>query len=561
MKADEIRFDTLPEDIDLTAYVGRWVAIAGGQVAGVGETAPAAAHMGRQNRLREQLVLYFVNPPGGEELTLPPLLERLRPILAWQSQPVYLVGGAVRDLLLGRETNDLDFVVPDQAVQLAFRIADQLGVPAYVLDRERDAGRVVVSEAQTTLDFVRLRGPNLEADLRARDFTVNAMALPAMVRSQASIIDPCNGRRDLTAGRLQLTHSMALWDDPVRTLRAVRLASELDFTLSAETEAALPEAASSLKQVSIERVRDELTKLIRLPDPADAISNMSEWELLPQILPELDALKDVDQSPPHRYPALVHTIQAVHWVTVLETFLDTDGATAEERLEPCWVMLKGYRQELVDHLNRYVDGGLDGRVLLRLGTAFHDVGKAHTQTVEPDGRLRFFGHDKVGARLTARRLDHLRFSKQAVRHVRAVVDGHLRPLLLSQSGPVSRRAIYRFFRDYEAAGVDIGLLALADHLATYDGVGDLNQWERLIAVVDRLLEHYFEKYEETVKPPPLVNGKELMQALDLEPGPLIGRLLDIIEEAQAAGEIRSQDEAIQLARRLVDEGPSPNRSD
>lgn len=561
MKADEIRFDTLPEGIDLTAYAGRWVAIAGGRVAGVGATAPAAAHMGRRNRLRERLLLYFVNPLGGDELTFPPLLERLRPILAWHSQPVYLVGGAVRDLLLGRETNDLDFVVPDQAIQLAFRVADQLGVPAYVLDRERDAGRVVVSQPQTTLDFVRLRGPNLEADLRARDFTVNAMALPTVVRSQASIIDPCNGRRDLTVGRLQLTHSKALWDDPVRTLRAVRLASELDFTLSAETVAALPEAASSLNQVSIERIRDELIKLIRLPDPADAINNLSEWELLPEILPELDALKKVDQSPPHRYPALVHTIRAVHWVTILENILDTNGDAVDERIEPCWVMLKGYREELVDHLNRYVDGGLDGRVLLRLETAFHDVGKAQTQTVEPDGRLRFFGHDKVGARLTAHRLDYLRFSKQAVRHARAVVDGHLRPLLLSQSGSVSRRAIYRFFRDYEVAGVDIGLLALADHLATDDGIGDFNQWERLITVVDRLFEHYFEKYEQTVKPPPLVNGKELMEALDLEPGPLIGRLLNIIEEAQATGEIRSSDEALQLARRLADEGPSPSLSD
>ena len=196
-----------------------------------------------------------------------------------------------------------------------------------------------------------------------------------------------------------------------------------------------------------------------------------------------------------------------------------------------------------------MDGGIDGRTLLRLGALFHDIGKAETQTVEPDDRIRFLGHEQAGAKLTGSVLHRLCLSNQAVAHVKKIVAGHMRPLHLANSGQaVSRRAVFRYFRDTAVAGVDIAVLSLADHLATYNGTGPQPRWQALLTVVTQLCYHYFERHDETVAPPPLLDGRALMQALSLPPGPEVGRLLRLIQEAQAVGELQTAEAAIEFAR-------------
>jgi hypothetical protein len=207
----------------LSAYAGRWVAFVGDDIAGVGHTAESAQQMAQRNRPKERSRPYFVEPATGIRLALPKLMEELRPFLSQHPHAVYLVGGAVRDAVRGEASHDLDFVVASDAIRLTFKVADRLGVPAYVLDQERDIGRVVL--ADTTLDFARMRG-TLADDLQERDFTVNALALPATAQFYESIIDPCGGLDDLKARRLQLTHPQALSADPVRALRAVRQSLE-----------------------------------------------------------------------------------------------------------------------------------------------------------------------------------------------------------------------------------------------------------------------------------------------------------------------------------------------
>ncbi len=534
---------------DLTPYAGRWVALAGGLVAGVGFTADEALHLAQRNRPKERFTLQFVEKPGGEPLALSPLMERLRPFLSQQDRPVYLVGGAVRDALLKRVSHDLDFVVSHQAIKLTYKVADALGLPAYVLDRERDTGRVALPGEKTTLDFARFRGDSLAADLRDRDFTINALALPAGAKTTQSVIDPCGGTADLQAGLIRQTHEQAIADDPVRALRGLRLAHSLNFTLTEKTAEAIAAAAPLLQTVSAERVRDELLKLLGTAVPDNAMRQMAELGLLGVILPEIAALEDVAQSAPHHEPVLAHTFSVLHWLAQIEAVVDgVDPANPALRLVAD--ALAAYRPQLVAHLARRVDGGVDGRTLLRLGALFHDAGKKETRTVAEDGRIRFLGHEKVSAELAGQRLRRLSLSNQAIKHVKEIVGGHMRPLSLAKTAKLpSRRAVFRYFRDTHSAGLDIGLLALADHLAAYDGPGEAADWRRLVEVVTILFRHYFDEYTETIAPPSLLSGHDLMKDLDIPPGPEIGRLLRLIQEAQAAGDIATRAEALQFAQR------------
>ncbi len=546
------------EQPDWTPYAGRWVALAQEQVAGVGQTPEEAQRLGQRNRPKERLTLRFVEAPGGEPLALPPLLDELRPLLMQQDVPVYLVGGAVRDALLGRPSKDLDFITPRHTLRLTFQVADALGAPAYVLDRERETGRVVLPRQGMTLDFARFRAADLETDLRARDFSVNALALPAAARTTASLIDPCGGLADLQARQLRLASAAALRHDPVRALRAVRLALSLEFTLLPETKTTVAAAAPLLNQVSIERVRDELLKLLETAVPHQAMAMLHELGLLAQTLPSIAALDGVAQSAPHHEAVLPHTLSVLRWLLLVETVLFSPSPPESEISHPLWQALTPYRAQLAAHLARSVDGGVNGRLLLRLAALFHDVGKRETQSIEAEsGRIRFVGHDKVGAEIAVRELRRLTLSNQAITHVADAVRAHMRPLLLleAQGAQPTRRAAYRYFRDIGSAGLDVGLLSLADHLATYDGPGAPAQWQALIALVAALYQAYFTRYEELIAPPPLLNGRELMQALQLPPGPEIGRLLRLIEEAQAAGQISSRAQALALAKHSLPDAP------
>jgi putative nucleotidyltransferase with HDIG domain len=484
-------------------------------------------------------------------LRLAPLMERIRPLLPEIAQPVHLVGGAVRDARLGRASHDIDLIVAEDAIPLAFWLANQLHLPAYALDAERDVGRIIARGQATTLDIARYRGPTLEDDLRGRDFTINALALPAGAQTADAIIDRHDGLDDLHAGRVRIIHGDSIADDPVRALRAARFAAQLGFTLTPETaEAARAALPALLARTSAERIRDELTKLLSVAEPRRGVALLDELGLLAGVLPEIAALRDVVQSPPHHEAVLAHTQSVLHYLAAIEHLLDEPpGGEAVEWVGAVEMVVAPYRVALRNHLNRPVEGDADGRALLRWGALYHDAGKRATQTIDEMGRIRFLGHDEAGAALVATRLSRLNFGNAATRHARDIVAGHMRPLhLAAERRAPSRRAIYRYYRALHGAGLDVGLLSLADHLATYAGAGPEDEWRSLLTVVGALFAAYFDAPHEAVAPPRLLTGRDVMNLLNQPPGHEIGRLLALLEEAQAAGEVTTRAEALAFVR-------------
>jgi putative nucleotidyltransferase with HDIG domain len=469
---------------------------------------------------------------------------------------VWLVGGAVRDVLLGRPVHDWDFVVNRDALDLARAVADVLGGAYFPLDVERGTGRVILAAAgkpRQELDFAVLRAADLETDLCARDFTVNALALD----ETGTLLDPTGGRADLAARHVRATSAQAFQDDPVRLLRAVRLSAELGFEIEPQTAGWICRDAALLARPAAERVRDEFVRLLAVPAAACHLQQCDEFGLLPYVVPELERLKHVTQSPPHRFDVWRHTLLTVDALEGIVAAI-TSGESGQPALADAppaaWGdlarTLAQFADDLATHLAVEVSGGRERALLLKLAALLHDVGKPETGAQGEDGRIHFYDHEPVGARLAAVRLQNLRFSHDEVERVRVMVGSHMRPTHLACADHVTRRAAYRFFRATGSAGVEIVLLSLADQLAIWGPNLQEERWTRQLEVAETLFSHYFERYAETVAPPPLVTGDDLMAALGLDAGPEIGRLLEAVREAQAAGEVRTREEALALARRL-----------
>jgi len=281
--------------------------------------------------------------------------------------------------------------------------------------------------------------------------------------------------------------------------------------------------------------------------------------LMPALLPELSALHGVTQSPPHVFDVWEHTLTVLQRLSEILAALDpVYDAEAASDLTFGLVSLRlgRHRQALGEHLAAMAGPERSPQAPLLLAALLHDIGKPATRTVEPDGRVRFFNHDQVGAQMARDRLAALRFSTDDVQRLGAIVANHLRPLNLSGEPEVTPRAIYRFFNQTGAAGIDVVLLALADFLGTYgDSPPPVEPWNHLLDVCSALLRAYFETPEQTIRPPSLLTGDDLMRDFGVRAGPGLGRLLAELREAQAAGEVPDRDAALGWVRRYLTQHP------
>jgi poly(A) polymerase len=475
------------------------------------------------------------------------ILTRTCWFLAGTKTPAYLVGGFVRDMLLGRDTVDIDIAVAADALETARRAAEALSGKYVPLDEENRVGRVVFAGTDRHIDFTTFEG-GIEEDLARRDFTIDALAFElndVIERSfnEADLIDPFHGRDDLRRSQLRAVSESVFRDDPVRLLRAMRLIGETGFSIEHATEALMRRDAALIAGAAGERVREELLRLLAPPGADRRLSYLAKLDLLTALIPELAPAMGVDQPYVHVWDVFDHSVQTV---AAVEFILHE---AVWEHAGPDVLAMSPWSEELRQHFQREVSSGSTRLILLKLASLLHDIAKPQTKSTDAEGRIRFLGHPQEGADTAAAVLERLRFSRREIQLVELLVRYHLRPTQMSQESLPTRRAIYRYFRDTGDAGIDILFLSLADHLATRAGTLDAAQWRQHTAMTAYVLEN---RLEETPSAPPrLVDGNDIMQVFGLSPGPKIGELLEAVNEARAAGELENKQDALRYLKRLL----------
>jgi poly(A) polymerase len=473
-------------------------------------------------------------------------LDAARAALA--ERAAWLVGGAIRDRVLGRETSDIDIVVDGDPEQAARAVARAAGRAAcFALSHEFGAWRVCARDSSWQVDVERLRGGSLEADLALRDFTVNAIAEPI---AGGSAIDPLGGLDDLAAHRLRMVAPRAFADDPLRVLRLARVAVELGLAAEPATLQQAHEHATELARCSPERVFVELRRIVSAPEALRGLELLRELGATAVVLPELDALRGVEQNRFHHADVHGHTLEVLARTIALEQH--AAGASVEGAAE-LQAAFGAHRDEVAAVLAEPLADGMTRGDALRWGALLHDAAKPLTREIRPlDGRVTFIGHDERGAELARDVLGRLRASERLRAHVAALVRHHLRlGFLVHEPQPLSRRTVFAYLRSTGPVAVDVTLLSIADRLATRGARADQAIAAHL-RVAEQLLGEAL-SWRSQGPPAPLLRGDELASQLGLPTGPRIGELLAELAEAQYVGDVVSREQALAYASARVED--------
>jgi putative nucleotidyltransferase with HDIG domain len=450
---------------------------------------------------------------------------------------VFLVGGALRDLFLGRNGNDFDFAVSKNALLLARSFAKAVKGTFVLLDQDLDCARVVKKKNGSlwTYDFAGFRAPVFKQDLKKRDFTINTLALD--FHSLKPENDFCEtimpnekALKDIQSKTIRMVAKEAFTDDPLRLLRAYSLMAQHGFKIEAKTKQAIRIQAKLIAQSSPERVREELFKVFESPRAALTLKAMHKDGLLFVIIPQLRMMEKIHQGGYHHLGVWEHSLETVRQVEQLIKDLSSDG-------------------RMKTYLDEVIAGGHSRRALLKFACLLHDIGKPDTKKKE-EGRTSFHGHEHVGARITRIIARQLMLSTKERHALEDMVALHLRPGYLANFKNPSERMIFRFLRDAKREAASILLLATADQRSTRGPLTTDDDVNHHADVCFSLVDRFFEKQKEApfVR---LISGHDLIKVLKLTPGPVFAKILKEVEEAQHLGKVTTKAEALTFARKCI----------
>ena len=472
--------------------------------------------------------------------------EILRLSLALCSES-YLVGGSVRDTILGKnKITDLDIAVEGDGFGVAREISNQLSVKSSFvpLDKKHRTGRIVVPEdhGQITVDISSFRGSNIGEDLIGRDFTINAIAVHLWDvingRVAQNIFDPLDGRRDIERRIIRICSETSLSDDPLRMLRAFRFASQLGFSIDPGTRLGISKSAKLIGNVSGERIRDELEIVLHCNRSTQIIEQMVETSLFWEIFPELLPTRGFEQNAFHHLDVWEHTIEALENMENLIENLESVFGVFSDRIR--------------EYIYEQLVSGRPRIWLLKLAILFHDSGKPFSLSVDEKGRRRFIGHEKISRSLILEAGGRLRLAARELSEVSSWVGGHMRLSILNLEN-LSDRALLRLHHKSGVHFVGLILIYLADISAARGTARKAEEFTRARMGAKKALELAFQEDEKTVKP--LLDGVQLMEEFGLEQGPRLGSILRWLVTEQALGTIRDQEQARQALHRYLYQHP------
>ncbi len=470
----------------------------------------------------------------------PSTLQYLRQLLALTPHPVYLVGGSVRDLLIGnQDIKDVDLLLASGSEGVARAFADRIGGSFFFLDERRKITRVVRHTKGQTIqfDFTNFEGPDLAADLARRDFTINAMALDlrTFIRSQSleTIVDLFNGREDVQNKLIRAVKPGVLDEDPLRLLRAVRFSATLGFTIDSATGEHIRHLSKRITEPSPERLRDELFLILAERNAEKNLHLMDSLGLLSPLLPELEPLRGFAPGRYHVHDVLTHSIKTAGY---LDGVIDDLPKLSPEHS----ASVSAHLEELFEHL-------VPRKAALRFACLLHDMAKPETFT-DADGHIRFHGHDQLGAEKAELMCRRFRLSRDTEKAIATVIKHHMRLFTLSTSGGPSKNAMYRYCRDLGDVLPESLILAQADARATYE-IMSKEKFADTEKPMAALLDYYYEKFLK-VQAKPLVTGQDLID-LGFNPGPRFREILNEIKEKQAEGLFKDRMDALDYLKGLV----------
>ncbi len=438
---------------------------------------------------------------------------------------IYLVGGSVRDAILGRKTYDNDIIVIDEdAGTFARNLAQTLKAVFIPLDEENKIYRLVMRDKVNYIDITNPIENSLEKDILRRDFTINSIALNI---NTGKIVDISGGEKDLKNGIIRMIRPENFDDDPLRILRGFRFESTLGFNIEPETLKAMTRRVNLISKPAVERINCEILKLFEGKYSSKSLLSMDKFGLLELIFPPIADVKKVSPNTHHHLDLFHHSVEVVSQIQKLyETSSD----------------------EISKHLNAHDFGGTSRLGHLKLAGFLHDIGKFQTWTIEESGRHRFIKHDEVGAKMADALLKEMHFSKKQIEYLTQMIRLHIYPSSVIQAPNLCEKHYMRYIRKMGDNVIDNIILAKADRLSARGSAVTQEMIEDNLNGLDKMLNYYL-SIRDTLKPlPKLLNGNDVMRILKIKPSPLLGEILDGLKEAQISGEINTEEEAVNFVK-------------
>ncbi|MFC1834702.1 HD domain-containing protein [Thermodesulfobacteriota bacterium] len=463
-------------------------------------------------------------------------------VLKQETSEAYVVGGLVRDMLLGRSHDaDIDVALSGNGFEIARHLAARTKGAGFVpLDEAEGVGRVVLDRGEgPILDISSFKGNSILEDLARRDFTINAMAISLrdiLDGRQPAVVDPQCGMSDLRSKSVRACSESAFVEDPLRVLRAYRFKACLGFNICPETTELLKASIKDLDRVAGERIRDELIYVLAAETSYDALVDMTDSGLIEALFPELQPMMGLEQNEYHHLDVWGHTLEVVR------------------RMEQIVGRLPDFFGEQAGRIQAYLmEEPVRARpriALLKLAALFHDAGKPHTISTGEDGRIHFYRHEIISEEIFSRAAERLKLAVREIRMVGTWIGGHMRSMVFTGSS-LSNRTLYRLYRDFEEEVVGLIILFLSDLFASRGPAREERIEDLALERVRRAVDRFFQAEEE--KQPPLLRGGDVIRLFQIAEGPMIGAVLRRVAELQGSGEISTLEEAISAAQRFLEE--------